>query len=631
MLQTIRDKTSGWVAAIFLGAVAIVFVFFGVDFQANTSNYAAKVNGERIATETVRRAWQERLSRLQQMMRGELPPEIMKQQRDALLDQFIRSSLLAQRAQERGYRVGDRTLVERITSFPELQVDGRFSKDRYSALLRQQGRTETQFEEELRKELEIEQMQTGIIDSSFLTPIEAERRYAIEQEQREIDYAVVPVSAFIDSAQVTDAQVKAWYETHQQDFQTPDRVDLEYIELTRADAERAVAVDDGALRAYYDKVKERYEVPERRRARHILIPIGDGVEEAAASKLADEVAAKAKAGGDFAALAKQYSKDPGSAPQGGDLGWAQRGMFVGPFEEALFAMKPGELRGPVKSEFGFHVIKLEEVEQPKVRTFEDARAELESEYRRDQSQQYFYDRSQELADAAFAALTELRSVSEKLKLPIKTSAGFTREGGGELGKDPEVIKAVFSEEVLQSRQNSPLVAVGEDRAVVLRVANYHPAKPQPLAMVRPQIESQLKRQQAEAAAKKQGADALKRLQSGQTWEQVTADLKVTPSGKRAVKRQDAGLPAEVGKLAFNTNAAQLQGKEQYAGAAMSDGGYALVAVSRVIAADPKSEATAERTARQAREARQKGNEEFAAYVADVERGADIKRNPAVFE
>ena len=632
MLQSIRDKTSGWVAALLLGAIAVVFVFFGMQFESSLStNYAAKVNGERIPAETVRRAWQAQLSRLQQMMRDELPSELMQQQRVALLDQFVRQRLLLQHAHELGYRVSDQVLAEQITSIPQLQVDGKFSKDRYTALLRQQGTNEAQFEQEFRGDLQIQQLQSGVIDSAFVTPVEAERRYVLEQEKREIDFAVLPISAYLESVQVTDAQIQSYYTQHKNQYQTPERADIEYLELTRADAERAVKVDETALRDYYEKVKDRYETAERRHARHILIPTEEGAAQGAAEKLASEVAAKAKSGSDFAALAKQYSKDPGSAEQGGDLGWAQRGMFVGPFEEALFAMQPGEIRGPVKSEFGYHIIKLEEIDAAKQKSFDEARSELEDEYRRDQAQQLFYDRSQELADTAFSALTELRSVSEKLGLPIKTIAGFTREGGGELGREPDVIKAVFSEDVLQNGQNSPLVAVGEDRAVVLRVAKHEPAKPQPLEEVRAKIEAELKQEAAEAAAATQGADALKQLQSGTPWSQVTANLKVTPTGARAVERDDSDVPSEVSKLAFAMPSPKSAGATQFAGGATADGGYALVALSQVVTPDPKAEAADARAARTARNARQKGNEEFGAYLGELERKAEIERNPAVLE
>lgn len=633
MLQSIRDKISGWVAGVVLTIIAIVFVFFGMQFQtADFSSYAAKVNGDRIPAETVRRAWQNRLSQLQQMMRGELPPELMKQQREQLLDQFVRRKLLSQRAHDLGYRVSDKMLADRIMSIPEFQVDGKFSADRYTAFLSQEGPDgKARFEADFREALQIEQLQIGVIDSAFVTPLEAERQYILQQERRELDYAIVPASAYLDTVEVTDDQVQKWYSEHKDRYQTPERADLEYLEVTRADAEARVEVDEATLRDYYEKVKDRFETPERRRARHILIPTGEGKDAGAAEKLANEIADKAKGGADFAALAKQYSKDPGSADQGGDLGWAQRGMFVGPFEDALFAMRPGEIRGPVKTEFGYHIIKLEAIEAGRVKSFEEARAELESEYRRDQAQQIFYDRSQALADSAFAALTELRSVSEKLNLPIKTVEGFTREGGGALGHEPDVIKAVFEdEEVLRGGQNSQLIAIGEDRAVVVRVAKYKPATPKPLEEVRPQIEEELKRQAAAAAAAKAGAEALKKLQSGASWAQVTAELKVTPAGKREVQRQNSDMLPEVTDVAFSLPAPKSADAPQYAGTNLSDG-YALLALSRVIMPDPKAEPAEARNVRIARAAQQLGNRELIAYLAEVERTAKIQKNPQVLE
>src|SRR6185369_14948687 len=174
----------------------------------------------------------------------------------------------------------------------------------------------------------------------------------------------------------------------------PETVNLQYIELTREHAESGIQVTEPALKEYFEQVKDRFTTQERRHGRHILITVGEGVDDAAAKQKAEELTAKAKAGADFAELAKKNSKDPGSAQQGGDLGWAQRGMFVGPFEDALFSMKPGEIRGPIKTQFGYHVIQLQEIETGKLRSFDDVRPELEAEYRKDRSQTIFYDESQ---------------------------------------------------------------------------------------------------------------------------------------------------------------------------------------------------------------------------------------------
>jgi peptidyl-prolyl cis-trans isomerase D len=633
MLQTIRDKISGTVAALFLGAIAVVFIFWGVDFQAGGAmNYAAKVDGEKISVDEVRRAWQRRQSQLQQTLRDELPPELAKSQQDALLDQFVRETLMRQRARELGYRVTDEALANRVREFPQFQVDGKFEKDRYVAMLRASGLNEGQFEDDLRTELMITQLQAGLVESAFVTPAELERRYAIEKQQREVDYALIPTQSFADSINVTDEQIQKSYEENKQNYMLPETVDLQYLELNRAQAESAIDVSEQALRDYYAGLKDRFESQEQRKGRHILITTGEGVDDSQAQKLATDLTAKAKAGADFAELAKTNSKDAGSAPQGGDLGWAQRGMFVPPFEEALFSMQAGEIRGPVKTQFGYHVLKLDEIQPSHVQSFEEARAEVEAEYRKDKSQSLFYDQTQKLADSAFASLTELDSVAKSMSLPLHTVKGFTREGGGEFGPDPNVIEAAFSEDVLERRQNSPLVTVGDDRALVLRVTDHKPAEARPLAQVREQIVAQLRMQAMRDAAAAKGADAIARLQMGEAWSEVMKTSGLSPVGKRFVTRSDAVAPPAVLTAAFDVSRSEFsETKPHYTGVTTADGNYAVIAVMQAMNADAKTEPETELANRRLRAEREVANEEFAGYLAESERKAEIEKNPKVFE
>lgn len=631
MLQTIRDKITGWVAGLFLGAIGIVFVFWGIDFQSGADTFAAKVDGERIPAETVRRAWQQRQSQLQQMLRNELPPEMAKAQQTALLDQYIQQTLLTQRANDLGYKVSDEALAKRVMEMPEFQVDGKFSADRYNGLLRANGLTEARFEADLQAELLLQQLQSAVIDSAFTVPYELDRRFALEKQQRELDYVLIPAGEFLASVQVTDEQIQQFYEDNRVDFLLPETVDLQYIELTRAQSESTVTVTEAALKEYYDQVKERFESPERRQGRHILITAADGLDDAAAQKKAQALTDQAKAGGDFAKLAKDNSKDPGSAAQGGDLGWAQKGMFVGPFEDALFSMQPGEIRGPVKTQFGYHVLKLEKVEAGHLQSFDEARAEIEAEYRKDRAQTGFYDESQKMADAAFAALTELDSVAKSLNLQMHEIKGFTREGGGEFGADQGVIDAAFSEDVLERRQNSPLIPVGDDKAVVLRVVAHTPAEPRPLATVRTEIESRLRSQMAREAAAAKGADALARLEKGETWESLGASG-LKPVGKRFVTRDDSIAPSAVLRKAFQASQSAIsEAKPFLSGVTTDDGNYAVLAVTNVRNGDAKSEQETERNARRRQAERRLGTEELTAYVEEARRNADIVRNDRVFE
>jgi len=359
MLQQIRDKITGWFAAVFLGAIAVVFVFWGIQFESTATMSAAKVNGEKIPVEQVRRAWQDRQNELQQALRDELSPELVKSEQEQLMKGFVRREVLLQHAAKMGYRVSDQELVRRLSEIPSLQVDGKFDRDRYSALLNQQGRSEADFEHDFRRDLEIQQLQNGIGISAFATPGGVRRRLELEGETRAFDYVTLPSARFAAAAKVDPAEVAAFYEKNKSKFMTAETANLQYVQLRLADVAAGVAVTEEGLRQYYEQVApERFVDAERRRARHILIDASK--DDAAAKKKAEELFAKAKAGGDFAALAAANSDDPGSKAQGGELGWATKESFVAPFADALFAMQKGEVRGPVKTQFGYHIIKIDD-------------------------------------------------------------------------------------------------------------------------------------------------------------------------------------------------------------------------------------------------------------------------------
>lgn len=631
MLQQIRDKIQGWFAMLFLGAIAVVFVFWGIRFESSVNKAAATVNGEKIPLELVRKAWQERQSELQMQTRADIPAEVAKREQDQILDAFISRELLVQRVRDLGYAVSDAELARTLYSIPALQVDGKFSRDRYAALLRQQGRTEPEFEREFRRDLETGQLRGGIAVSAFATPGEVRRRVALEAETRDVEYAVIPAAPFASSATVAPADVAAYYDKHKPEFMTPETVSLQYLELKASDVAAGVKVTDEALHGYYDQVAaERYTDPERRHGSHILIEAG--TDDAAALRKAQQLADRARKGEDFAKLAREFSDDPGSKAAGGDLGWATREAYVAPFADALFSMQKGEIRGPVKTQFGYHVIRLEDVQPAHQRGFDEVRAELEADYRKEQAQSAFYEKSQQLADESFAALSELDSVGRKLGLPVQSLDGYTREGGGPFGPDRKVIDAAFSDEVLQQRQNSQPVSIGDDRVVVLRVTDHKVPQQRPLAQVQGDIEARLRNEAARKAAEAAAREAVARLAAG-----ATLGAAAGP-GAKIVAKQSLGrsgaesVPPEVVKAAFGL-ASPAQGAVSSGTASLSNGDAAVVVVSAVRSGDAATaadqlQALRAQTARRAAE--QTAVSEFAAYAAELQRTAKIKKNPDVF-
>jgi peptidyl-prolyl cis-trans isomerase D len=631
MLQQIRDKISGWFAIVFLGAIAVVFIFWGIRFESSVDKAAATVNGESIPLAMVRKAWQERQTELQQQVRGELPPALVKSEQEQLLSSFISRQLLVQRAREMGYVVSDKELAETLYAIPALQVDGKFSRDRYAALLRQQGRNEAEFESEFRRDLETSQLRGGIALSSFLTPGELRRRVALEGETRDVEYAVVPAAAFQPSVVVAPTDVSSWYEQHKTDFMTAETVSLQYLELKIADIAAGVQVTEEGLRKYYDQVAaDRFVDPERRHGSHILVEAGS--DDAAALKKAEQLAVRAKAGEDFARLARENSDDPGSKQAGGDLGWATREAYVQPFAEALFSMQKGEIRGPVKTQFGYHIIRLDDVQPAHQRSFEEVRAALEADYRKDQAQNAFYERSQELADESFAALSELDSVGKKLGLPVQAIDAYTRQGGGAFGTDRKVIDAVFSDDVLQQRQNSPAINIGDDRVVVVRVTDHKLPQQRPLAEVQGEVEARLREQAARKAAEAAATAAAAKVGAGESLAVAAGP------GVQAVPKQSLGragtesVPAEIVKAAFKV-ARPEPGKVSSGTAVLPNGDVAVIVVSAVrsggAAATPEQQAAQTMQIVQ-RATQQSAVAEFTAYTNELQRAAKVKRNATVF-
>ena len=631
MLQQIRDKISGWFAIVFLGAIAIVFVFWGIRFESSVNQAAATVNGEKIPLALVRKAWQDRQTQLQQQLRAEIPADVAKREQEQLLDGFIGRELLVQRASELGYVVSDKEMAETLYAIPALQVDGKFSRDRYAALLRQQGRSEPEFEAEFRRDLQTAQLRGGIAISSFVTPGELRRRVALEAESRDVEYAVIPAAAYAATVAVAPADVSAYYEKHKAGFMTPETVSLQYVEINLAQTAAGVQVTDEGLRGYYEQVAaERFVDPERRHGSHILVESGS--DDAAALKKAEQLAARAKAGEDFAKLARENSDDPGSKSAGGDLGWATREAYVAPFAEALFGMQKGEIRGPVKTQFGYHVIRLEDVQPPHQRSFDEVRAELEADYRKDQAQSIFYEKSQQLADESFAALSELDSVGKKLGLPVQTVEAYTRDGGGPFGKDRKVIDAVFSDDVLQQRQNSPAINVGEDKVVVLRVTDHKTPQQRPLSDVQAEIEAKLSNEGARKAAEAAAQAVVAKVAAGEVLSTAAgAGVQVVPKQSMGRAGTDSVAP-EIVKAAFRV-ARPEPGKVSVGSAVLPSGDAAVVVVSAVRSGDgavPADQLPALKMATARRVSESAAVAEYSAYTSELQRTAKVKKNTAVF-
>jgi peptidyl-prolyl cis-trans isomerase D len=618
MLQNIRDKLTGWIAGFILALIAIAFVFWGIDFGFFSRDYIARVNGEEIPTARFRNAYQSRLSEMQRYYRDDLPLELREEIRQNTLEAFIRNTVLEQRVRKAGYRVGDEAVVGYIHSLPVFQVGGSFSRDAYRAQLAASNISPARFEAEQRRAMELEQLRLGIVTTGFATPGEARRFIELQEERREVAFARLAAEDFVADAKVDEEAISAYYESNRDAYRTPESVTLQYVEVTAEDVADQVEVTEEGLRDYYEGVKGRYTTPERRHPRHILVEFGD--DEAAAEARAAELTERARAGEDFAELAREYSQDSGTAELGGDLDWIERGVFEGALEDAIFAMDVGEIRGPVRSEFGYHVLLLDELEPESVRSFDEVRAEIEGEYRREQSEGRYYERAEQLAELAFEDPDELDGVAAALGTEVRVIKDFSRAGGGELAGFPQVVEAVFSPAVLEDGENSRPIELSESRAVVLRVADHRLPQQRPLEDVREEVVAALKLDAARERAIEQGEALLRAAQDGASLAEAAAANGAEYHEPTLVGRRDPGLaPQLLGEI---FRAPKPAAQSTLAGLALSDGDYVVYAISAV---EPgKVEASSERLNERRQLSQQVGALDFSGYVSDLQRGAKVK-------
>ena len=624
MLQRMRDSLGKWVVVGVLGLIAFSFIFWGVDFGlTGTARFAAKVNGEEVPLVDFDRELQERQNQYQTIYRTDLPDDVRRELRRAVVDDLVRATALSQRVEEQGYRASDERVTQSIREIPAFQVGGEFSLDVYRGQLANAGLTPTGFETLQRENLALTDLTNGIAASTFLTPAEFRRYIELYNQRREVGYALFEVEAFTANVTIDDAAIAERYESNQASYQTAETVDLEYIELALADVAANVELTEEELRAAYEEERERFETAEERRASHILIEVADGGEDAARAA-AESAAARVRGGEDFAAVAAEVSDDAGTNTQGGDLGWIGRGTLQGPFEDALFAMDVGEISDPVRTEFGFHVIRLDELRAGDLQPFEAVREELAAETRTRLAENEFYDRANQLGDAAFDAFDELASVAAATELPLKTVMGFPRTGDSEVFENSAaVVQAAFADEIVDSGRNSELVELSEDHVLVLRVTAHQVPTTKPLDEVREQIREELTRERASELAEQAAQAFLADLEGGA----AAAESAMARGGQwnapMWAMRTDATLPTEVLSAAFGMSKATTPADPQRELVALSSGGQAVVVLTNVEPGQPGSLSQEERDQRQDQLAQQAARAEINSYALNVSDAASV--------
>ena len=623
MLQNIRDNSQGWIAKTIIGIIVALMAFTGIEaiFQASGNNKqdVAKVNGEEITQTELSQAVDMQRRQLMQQLGKDFDASLLDEKllREAALKGLIDRKLLLQGAADSKFGFSEAALDQVILQTPEFQVDGKFNAERFDQVIRQLGYSRMQFRQMLTQEMLIGQVRAGIAGSGFVTDAEVLAFARLEKQTR--DFATVNIKANPGAVKLTDEEVKAYYDQHAKEFMTPDQVVIDYLELKKSSFFDQVSVKDEELQAAYQK--ETANLAEQRRAAHILIEVNDKVTDAQAKAKIEEIQARLAKGEKFEALAKEFSQDPGSANSGGDLGFAGPGVYDPDFETALYALNKDQVSAPVRSTFGWHLIKLLGVEAPQVPTFASLKDKLTKELKTQQVEQRFVEATKQLEDAAFEA-SDLAQPASDLKLTVHTSAPFGRDGGEGVAANRAVVTAAFSPEVLDEGANSTAIELDPETIIVLRAKEHLKPSQLPLESVNAAIRTQMAKERASAAAKAHADELIASLRDGKTALNQPVDGQAWKVTEAATRGQEAIDPAVLQAL-FRMPKPAAKDKPTFTTVTLADGSLVIVRLNGVNeAAAPTDE---EKAQYRRFLASRVGQQDFAAYRKQLETKADIKK------
>ena len=623
MLQNIRDNSQGWIAKTIIGVIIVLMALTGFDAIMNaTSNKqdAAEVNGESVSLNELNRAMDMQRRQLAQQLGEQFDASLLDEKllREGALKALIDRTLLLQGVRDAGFGFSQQALDQLILLTPEFQVDGKFSPDRFDQVIRQMGYDRLQFRQLLEEEMLIGQLRAGLAGSGFVTDQEVRAFAALERQTR--DFATLAIKAHPEQVEVSADEVKAYYDEHASEFMTPEQVQVEYVELKKDAFFDQVEVADADVQAAYEK--EIANLGEQRKASHILLEAGGQMSDEQAKAKLEELKARIDKGEDFAALAREFSQDPGSAGNGGDLGFAGKGVYDKAFEDALFSLQKGQVSAPVKSEFGWHLIRLDDVQAAEVPSLDSLRPQLVRELKAQQVEQRFVEASKQLEDAAFEA-ADLAQPAQELGLEVKQAAPFGREGGEGIAANRQVVQAAFSPEVLTEGANSSALELDPDTVVVLRVKEHRKSEQQPLEQLADKLGERIRSERAAAAAQTRGEALLAELRAGKT-PVVQAESGEAWQVTEAATRSQEGVDPQVLQALFRLPRPQAADKPSFAGLSLANGDYLVLRLNGVSAAE--AELSAEELAMYRRFlASRSGQQDFLAFQRQLQTEAKIER------
>lgn len=620
MLQDIRDNSQGVIAKVIIGLIVAIFVLFGAESIIGGLTRApgvAEVNGEEISDFQLQQGIQELINSIGGSAEG-IEQSLLEQ---IAINQIVEETLLRQSAQAAALSISSERIDRAIIENPNFQVGGRFDPEFAVRTMNSQGFTVTSYREALSRQMLLSQVVNAYSSSGFATQSELETLAALSAQSRDFRYITIPPGTRTLGTPITDEQIATYYNANQARFVRPESVTVDYVVLDKVNIAADIVLEEGAVLAQYELERSTFEGSAEKRASHILFETGSSLTVDQAREAATAAIARLNTGESFEALALELSSDQVSAEEGGDIGFSDGSAFPSEIEEALEEIEVGDIVGPVETEFGIHIVKLTEDNSAVFQSYEEVSGRIERDLKAAQVEQLYASALSDLSNLAFES-SDLQRLSDELNLTILTSGDFDRAGGGGFFSEPRVIEAAFSDEVMLDGNNSDVIEIGEERAVVLRVNTTTPEGILPLEDVEPEIAVALRAQMERDAVAALGDEFATLLDTGGDVEEFLTENELQWRTETQVKRNQSTVNREIIEAVFalpvptdsDVTRSQLT---------LGNGTFVLAELVSVTEGNFESLAEAEKSSMRESVIGDLGSSELRAFVANLRETGDI--------
>ena len=624
MLQNIRDRFTGKFALVILALICLPFLFFGVPSDFIATDYVAKVNDNEISQPFFENSYRNELLRYDSQGL-DVPDAARSIVRENVLNTIINNLLVDLYIDEKNVQITDEFVTTIIQNSPEFLVGGKFSKDVYYSWLNERVLEPAQFEESQRMGMRKSQLERGLRATSFVTPSEYRRYLNLVGEQREVTIAEIDLSVLAEPIELKDEDIETYYSLRQNEFMQPESIDFQYIEINKNATNESIIVSEDEVRQYFQDAGERFGRDERRQASHILFLFGD--DEVLSEQEAQETLNKLREGEEFSDLALEYSDDGGTKDQGGDLGMLAKSQLPGALGDAIFAMSLNEISELVRTDFGFHIVRLNNIEADGQVPFETVRTELEAEIKSQKSSVNFTLIERELSDALFDA-DSIEVIAQDLNFDLNELEGFTRNGGGEFGSNQIVIDALFNAQRNNDSQLSDLIEVDANRTIVFQVSEFNEATVMPLEQVRDQIISDMKFVSAEVLANNIATKISVLMENDEELGPTIDELDSVTIRDVIINRltEDVDFVIQANVFALKK---PLPGKTKVSTVIMQNSNYAVFKFKNHAYGVPEMIPQDERDEAKERLNQQSGISDYTAFISELQLNAKIEKNEEI--